>query len=104
LVNTRLLRQPAQSMSVMRPASLELAARRCSRPCRSAIKRGLVGQVTAMVRWRESIMFLAASGVGEIVEIGAGRVLTGLVKRIVPALSVRSAGIPAEVHALIEGL
>jgi [acyl-carrier-protein] S-malonyltransferase len=70
----------------------------------SAIKRGLVGQVTAMVRWRESIMFLAASGVGEIVEIGAGRVLTGLVKRIVPALSVRSAGIPAEVHALIEGL
>jgi [acyl-carrier-protein] S-malonyltransferase len=70
----------------------------------SAIKRGLVGQVTAMVRWRESVMFLAAAGIGEIVEIGTGHVLTGLVKRIVPALSARSAGIPAEVQSLIEAL
>jgi len=70
----------------------------------SAIKRGLVGQVTAMVRWRESVIFLAAAGIGEIVEIGTGRVLTGLVKRIVPALVARSAGTPAEVQSLIEGL
>jgi len=70
----------------------------------SAIKRGLVGQVTAMVRWRESVMFLEAAGVGEIAEIGPGRVLTGLIKRIAPELSARSAGTPAEVHSLIEGL
>jgi len=64
----------------------------------------LVGQVTAMVRWRESVMFLEAAGVGEIAEIGPGRVLTGLIKRIAPELSARSAGTPAEVHSLIEGL
>ncbi len=69
-----------------------------------AIRRLLVEQVTAMVRWRESVLFLAASGVEEIVEIGAGRVLAGLVKRIAPALAARSVGTPAEVGALIEDL
>jgi [acyl-carrier-protein] S-malonyltransferase len=70
----------------------------------SAIKRGLVGQVTAMVRWRESVLFLEAAGVEEIVEIGTGRVLAGLVKRIAPDLTARSAGTPAEIHSLVEGL
>src|SRR6516225_6210165 len=45
------------------------------------IRRGLVEQVTAMVRWRESMLFLEQKGVEELVEIGAGRVLTGLAKR-----------------------
>jgi [acyl-carrier-protein] S-malonyltransferase len=56
------------------------------------------------VRWRESVLYLAASGVEEIVEIGTGRVLAGLVKRIAPALAARSVGAPAEVEALIEDL
>jgi len=68
------------------------------------IKRGLVAQVTAMVRWRESVLFLKAAGVEEVVEIGAGRVLAGLVKRIDPDLSVRSVGTPAEVEDLIKKL
>ncbi len=68
------------------------------------IKRLLVQQVTAMVRWRESVLFLAAAGVEEIVEIGAGRVLAGLVKRIAPDVAVRSVGAPAEVEALIREL
>ena len=66
------------------------------------IARLLVEQVTAMVRWRESMLFLAAAGVEEIVEIGAGRVLAGLAKRIVPALAARSLGTAAEVAAQIE--
>jgi [acyl-carrier-protein] S-malonyltransferase len=70
----------------------------------AAIKRLLVDQVTAMVRWRESMLFLAASGVEEIVEIGAGRVLAGLAKRIAPDLATRSVGVPAEVEALIQDL
>jgi [acyl-carrier-protein] S-malonyltransferase len=57
----------------------------------------LVQQVTGMVRWRESVLFLAASGVEEIIEIGAGRVLAGLVKRIAPAIPARSVGSPAEI-------
>ncbi len=69
-----------------------------------AIKRALIGQVTAMVRWRESVLFLEAAGIEEVVEIGTGRVLAGLVKRIAPVLAARSAGTPAELYSLIEGL
>jgi len=55
-----------------------------------------------MVRWRESMLFLKQEGVEEVVEIGTGRVLTGLLKRIDPDLSARSVGTPAEVESLIK--
>jgi len=66
------------------------------------IKHGLIEQVTAMVRWRESMLFLKQDGVEEVVEIGTGRVLTGLAKRIDPDLSARSVGTPAEIASFIE--
>jgi [acyl-carrier-protein] S-malonyltransferase len=66
------------------------------------IRRGLVKQVTAMVRWRESMMFLKAAGVEEVVEIGAGRVLAGLAKRIDSGFSARSVGTAADVEALMK--
>ncbi len=65
------------------------------------IKRLLVEQVTAMVRWRESVLFLAEDGVEEVVETGAGRVLAGLSRRIVPDLKARSVGTAAEVDAFL---
>jgi [acyl-carrier-protein] S-malonyltransferase len=68
----------------------------------SKIKRGLIEQVTAMVRWRESILFLKAAGVEEVIEIGAGRVLAGLVKRVDPEISARSVGTASEVEALMK--
>ncbi|MBV9686864.1 MAG: ACP S-malonyltransferase [Alphaproteobacteria bacterium] len=68
------------------------------------IRRGLVEQVTAMVRWRESMLLFEQNCVEEIVEIGTGRVLTGLVKRIAPNISARSVGTPEEVTALIKEL
>jgi [acyl-carrier-protein] S-malonyltransferase len=68
------------------------------------IKLGLVEQVTAMVRWRESMLFLKTAGIEEVVEIGAGRVLAGLIKRIDPSLSARSVGTPAEVEGLMKAL
>ncbi len=64
------------------------------------IKQLLVEQVTQMVRWRESVLRFAANGVEEVVEIGAGRVLSGLVKRIDRTLSAVSVGTAAEVEAL----
>ncbi len=68
------------------------------------IRRLLVEQVTHMVRWRESVLFFAAHEVEEVVEIGAGRVLAGLTKRIDRELAAISVGAPAEVEALMKRL
>jgi [acyl-carrier-protein] S-malonyltransferase len=62
----------------------------------------LVQQVTATVRWRESVLAMTALGVDSFVELGAGKVLAGLVKRIVPDASTISAGSPAEIEALLK--
>jgi [acyl-carrier-protein] S-malonyltransferase len=64
----------------------------------------LVAQITQMVRWRESVQALAAEKIGEVLEIGAGRVLSGLVKRIDRTLPAISVGTPDEVEAIIERL
>jgi [acyl-carrier-protein] S-malonyltransferase len=64
------------------------------------IKELLIEQVTRMVRWRESVQLFAAKQVEEVVEIGSGRVLAGLVKRIDRNLAASSVGAPAEVEAL----
>ncbi|HEX2151581.1 MAG TPA: ACP S-malonyltransferase [Stellaceae bacterium] len=68
------------------------------------IRELLVAQVTRMVRWRESVQLLAAEEIEEVVEVGAGRVLAGLVKRIDRTLPAISVGTPGEAEALIERL
>jgi [acyl-carrier-protein] S-malonyltransferase len=60
----------------------------------------LVRQVTAPVRWEESIQTLAGQGITEAVEVGAGAVLAGRVKRIAPGLNVRRAGDPEAIANL----
>jgi [acyl-carrier-protein] S-malonyltransferase len=62
-----------------------------------AIRARLVEQVTGAVRWRESVAFMAGSGVTRFIEIGAGKVLTGLVKRIAPEAVGEAAGTPEDV-------
>ena len=68
------------------------------------IRARLVEQVTGMVRWRESIGWLAANGADLFVEIGAGKVLSGLAKRIAPEAQTLSVGTPDDVAAAIERL
>jgi [acyl-carrier-protein] S-malonyltransferase len=63
------------------------------------IARGLVEQVTGTVRWRESIAFMAAAGVDTFYEVGSGKVLSGLVKRIAEGASGVTIGAPEEVVA-----
>jgi [acyl-carrier-protein] S-malonyltransferase len=64
-----------------------------------AVRSELVAQVTGTVRWRESISFMHAQGVTNFVEVGAGKVLAGLIKRIVQGVIVSSIGTPDEVTA-----
>ncbi len=61
------------------------------------IRRLLVQQVTATVRWRESMTFMAGAGVSLFVECGAGKVLAGLVKRIVEGATGLSVGVPTDI-------
>ena len=70
----------------------------------SDIRRLLVDQITHRVRWRESVQAMAADGVTEMVELGAGKVLAGLVKRIAPDVTVSSVGTAEQVEELIKGL
>ncbi|PWJ20995.1 ACP S-malonyltransferase [Jannaschia seohaensis] len=63
----------------------------------SVIRDLLVDQVTGAVRWRESIQTMAASGVTDIWEIGAGKALIGMVRRIDKSLATRAIGTPADV-------
>ena len=68
------------------------------------IKELLVEQVTRMVRWRETVLLFAQNQVEEVVELGAGRVLTGLIKRIDRELVAVSVGTPAELETLVKRL
>jgi [acyl-carrier-protein] S-malonyltransferase len=64
----------------------------------------LVAQVTATVRWRESVAEMMALGVDGFVELGTGKVLSGLVRRIAPDAAAMSAGSPADIEALLKAL
>ena len=63
----------------------------------------LVEQVTGLVRWRECVLTMKDAGVTELVEVGAGKVLSGLARRIDGALLVSNLGGPKDVVAFLEG-
>jgi len=63
-----------------------------------------VRQVTAPVRWEASIERIAAMGITQALEVGAGRVLAGLVKRIAPAIEVRAASDPTMIAEIVAEL
>jgi len=62
----------------------------------------LVRQVTGTVRWRESVLAMTEMGVDSFCELGAGKVLSGLVRRIAPDAAAHAAGTPAEIEALLK--
>ncbi len=67
------------------------------------IRARLVEQVTGMVRWRESMLFLQAEGVNTVYEVGAGRVLSGLARRF-EGVEARNVGKPEELAAAAAAL
>jgi [acyl-carrier-protein] S-malonyltransferase len=68
------------------------------------IRRRLVEQVTGTVRWRESIAYMASQGVTRFLEIGAGKVLSGLVKRIAEGAAGTAVGAPGDIAAAKEAI
>jgi [acyl-carrier-protein] S-malonyltransferase len=84
------------------PLVANVSARRESDPLR--IRDLLVQQVTATVRWRECVTAMTDMGVDSFIELGAGKVLTGLIKRIAPDASATAVGTPAEIEAVLKHL
>ncbi len=70
----------------------------------SLIRQLLVEQVTSMVRWRESVLYMKGQKVTELVELGAGKVLSGLARRIDRDLSARSVQSPDDIEAVLKYL
>ena len=62
----------------------------------------LVQQVTGLVRWRESVLFMKGHDVEALVEVGAGKVLSGLVKRIDREMTGTAIGGPADIEAFLK--
>ncbi len=69
-----------------------------------AIRDLLVRQVTGTVRWREGVLYMKEQGVSQLVELGAGKVLSGLAKRIDKELSGVNVGTPADIEAFLASL
>ena len=68
------------------------------------IRALLVEQVTGAVRWREGVQYMAAQGVTEIWEIGAGKALSGMIRRIERSIGTRAVGTPDDVKAAVDAL
>ena len=82
------------------PVVANVTARPLSAP--AEITRALVAQVTGTVRWRESVAFMAGAGVTQFYEVGAGKVLSGLIKRIAEGASASAIG-SARGHRRVQG-
>lgn len=67
------------------------------------IIRALVSQVTGTVRWRESVVYMAGAGISNFYEVGAGKVLTGLIRRLAEGASASAIGSPEDVAAFKAG-
>jgi [acyl-carrier-protein] S-malonyltransferase len=92
----------AQLKAPIVPLVSNISADKATDP--SEIRTLLVEQVTGMVRWRDSVLAMAEMGVTHFVELGAGKVLAGLVRRILPDATTTSIGTPADIEAFLKSL
>jgi [acyl-carrier-protein] S-malonyltransferase len=85
------------------PLVANVTASRVADP--ATIRDLLVRQVTGMVRWRESVLYMEAQGVTGYVEVGAGKALAGMIKRIADKeAAIASVGTPADVETILKTL
>jgi len=98
------MRGALQDVEIKRPA-VPLIANVLASPISDpeSIRARLIEQVTGMVRWRETMLFLKANGASTVYEIGAGRVLAGIARRF-DGVEARSIGAPEELEAAAAAL
>ncbi|WP_136684594.1 ACP S-malonyltransferase [Falsirhodobacter xinxiangensis] len=84
------------------PVVVNVRAEAVSGPDR--IRALLVAQVTGSVRWRESVLWMEQAGVTEFWEIGAGKALSGMIRRIAKDSATRAVGSPEDVKGAVEAL
>jgi len=91
----------ALSKVSVKPPVVPVVANVLAKPIQdpAEIVRALVAQVTGTVRWRESVAFMAGAGVTRFTEIGAGKVLSGLIKRIAEGATTSAVGTPDDIAA-----
>jgi [acyl-carrier-protein] S-malonyltransferase len=91
-------------VSVRRP-TVPLVANVLAKPIDEPAKivQSLIAQVTGTVRWRESVVYMAGAGVTNFYEVGAGKVLSGLIKRLAEGSNVAAVGSPEDVAAFKAG-
>jgi [acyl-carrier-protein] S-malonyltransferase len=96
------MRKALSGTAIAAPA-VPLVANVTARPLAdpAAIRERLVEQVTGRVRWRESVEWMAAAGVTLFLELGSGKVLSGLARRIAPGAATASVGAPADIDAAL---
>lgn len=82
------------------PVVPNVRAQACTDP--TELRALLVEQITGAVRWRESVAWMATQAVTEIWEIGAGKALSGMVRRVDRSVATRSIGSPADVKAALD--
>ncbi|MCB9978097.1 MAG: ACP S-malonyltransferase [Rhodospirillales bacterium] len=101
----RAMREALERVEIMAPRPLLVAnvsAQSVSDP--DAIRDLLVAQVTGRVRWRESVLWMRDQGIGAMTEIGSGKVLSGLIRRIDRDIAVDSVDTPEQIEAFLKTL
>ncbi|MEO1190786.1 MAG: ACP S-malonyltransferase [Pseudomonadota bacterium] len=98
--------EEALDKSDLAPPALPVMANVTAAPVSgpAEIRQLLVQQVTGRVRWRESVLALQEAGVEQLVELGAGKVLSGLARRIHPDLEGVACGTPEDIDSLLKAL
>ena len=84
------------------PLVANVAAEKVNDP--DTIRTYLIDQVTAMVRWRESVLYMKERGIDTLIEVGAGKVLSGLARRIDRGLAGKSIQQPDDFEAIVKEL
>ena len=84
------------------PVIANVSAKPVSDP--NEIRQLLVAQVTGAVRWRETVYWLGAHGVTDVWEIGAGKALSGMVRRIERSITCRAVSTPEDVISAVQNL